>query len=92
MLHRSDPNTTGKVRRGLSMCALPPLLLLLLLLLCTHRVPTEPVAVRSWYTEMEEPLCQIFPTYVPNSRYYPDDDEERSDGGWRDQLPPTSRL
>ena len=33
MLHRSDPNTTGKVRRGLSMCALPPLLLLLLL--CT---------------------------------------------------------
>ena len=55
-------------------------------------MPTEPVAVRSWYTEMEEPLCQIFPTYVPNSRYYPDDDEERSDGGWRDQLPPTSRL
>ena len=91
MLHRSDPNTTGKVRRGLSMCALP----LLLLLLCfarLHRVPTEPVAVSSWYTEMEEPLCQIFPHYIPNSRYYPDDDEERSDGGWRDQLPPTSRL
>ena len=41
-----------------------------------------------WYTEMEEPLCQIFPTYVSNSRYYPDDNAERSDGGWRDQLPP----
>ena len=41
-----------------------------------------------WYTEMEEPLCQIFPTYVSNSRYYPDDTAERSDGGWRDQLPP----
>ena len=30
-------------------------------------------------------------SYVPNSRYYPDDTVERSDGGWREQLPP-SRL
>jgi hypothetical protein len=64
MLHRSDPNTTGKIRRGFSI----------------------------WYTRAEPPLAQIFPDYVPHTRYYPDPNVERSDGGYRDQLPPTGNV